>query len=362
MNKKNYLERVNEGIVLFDGAMGTMLYDRGIFINRCFEEINITSPQMVKDIYKEYMHAGAQVLTTNTYGANRINLNGYNLADKVEDIIKAGVNLAKEIASDETYIAGSIGRAPEDTEWNQEVESLTEQARILIESGVDLILFESFSDIDLLLHMSSVVKGIKDIPVQAQFTLPPVAPSEYKRIGKNYAQKLDISKFTDVIGINCTMGPAEMLEILQDTVNFIHKPFSVIPNAGHPKVVDGRQIYLSTPEYFAEYAKRFLDGGASVIGGCCGTTPLHIKKMADAVLTLDRGYQHIELSALEEGVEFKPAVPLEDRSDLGKDLKEGNWIETVELVSPLGSDISKFMEKVKAFEKAGIKYINIPDG
>ncbi len=360
--KTDYLTRVAEGVVLFDGAMGTMLYDRGVFINRCFEEINIAMPEMVTKVYKEYVDAGAQVLTTNTYGANRINLGGYNLADKLEDIIKAGVFLAKESAEENLYIAGSIGRAPEGTEYSLEVEALTEQAKILIDSGVDLILFESFSDIELLLHMCSVVKGIKNIPVQAQFTLPPVAPSEYKKLGKNYAQKLDISKFTDVIGINCTMGPGEMLEILQDTINFIHKPFSVIPNSGHPKVVDGRQIYLSTPEYFAEYAKRFLDGGASVIGGCCGTTPEHIKKMADAVLTLDRGYKHIELTALEEGVEFVPAIPLEERSGLGKDLKDGKWIETVELVSPMGSDISKFMEKVVGLEKAGIKYINIPDG
>lgn len=362
MDKLDYLSKVNNGITLFDGAMGTMLYDRGVFINRCFEEINITSPNLVSDIYKEYIDAGAQVITTNTYGANRVNLTGYNLSDKVEDIVKAGVTIAKELSGDTLYVAGSIGRAPEGTAYETEVETLTELIKLLINENVDLILFESFSDIDLLMHMCSVAKSIKNIPVQAQFTLPPVAPSEYIKLGRLYAQKLDRCKFTDVIGINCTMGPGEMLEILQDTVNFIHKPFSVIPNAGHPKVVDGRQMYLSTPEYFAEYAKRFLDGGASVIGGCCGTTPAHIKKMAEAVLSLDRGYQHIELASIEEGATLSPAVPLGERSRLGKDLKEGNWIETIELVSPMGSDITQFMKKVVALEEAGIKYINIPDG
>ncbi len=362
MEKIDYLQKVANGITLFDGAMGTMLYDRGVFINRCFEELNITNPDMVSEIYKEYASAGAQVLTTNTYTANRINLGGYNLVDKLDDIISSGVSLARNAAGEELYVAGSVGRAPDGTDKALEIEALTEQITLLIKAGVDLILFESFSDIDLLLELCKITKSIKNIPVQAQFTLPPVAPTEYLKMGKLYAQKLDRSKFTDVIGVNCTMGPGEMLEILKDTVNFIHKPFSVIPNSGHPKVVDGRQIYLSTPEYFAEYAKRFLDGGASVIGGCCGTTPAHIKKMADAVLTLDRGYQHIELASVEEGVEFKTPVLLENRSALGKDLKDGNWIETVELVSPMGSDITKFMEKVVGLEKAGIKYINIPDG
>lgn len=362
MSRIDYLSKVADGITLFDGAMGTMLYDRGIFINRCFEEINITSPKLVTEIYKEYAEAGAQVLTTNTYVANRINLEGYNLGDKVEEIVKAGVTLAKDVAGDELYVAGSVGRAPEGTEYDIEVSTLTEQIKLLISFGVDLILFESFSDIDLLIHMSSIVKSIKNIPVQAQFTLPPVAPTDYKKLGRLYSQKLDRSKYTDIIGINCTMGPGEMLEILQDTINFVHKPFAVIPNSGHPKVVDGRHIYLSTPEYFAEYAKRFLDGGAAIIGGCCGTTPSHIKKMADAVLTLDRGYKHIELASLDEGVDFCDPLPLEERSSLGRDIKNGKWIETVELVSPMGSDISKFMEKVTGLEKAGVKYINIPDG
>lgn len=359
---KNYLEKISEGITLFDGAMGTMLYDRGIFINRCFEEINISSPDMVRSIYKEYVEAGAQVLTTNTYGANSVNLKGYNLGDRTEEIIRAGVQIAKECAGEHLYVAGSIGRAPEDTPLEDELAVLTEAAKILIDEGVDLILFESFSDVDLLMELSKRVKEISDIPVQAQFTLPPVAPTEYKKLGRLYAQQLDRCRYTDVIGINCTMGPAEMLEILQDTINFIHKPFSVIPNAGHPKVVDGRQIYLSTPEYFAEYAKRFLDGGASIIGGCCGTTPSHIKKMADAVLTLDKGYQHIELAKLEDGVEMAKPLPLGERSKLGLDLAEENWIETVELVSPMGTDISRFMERVKGLEAAGVKYINIPDG
>ncbi|QEN04640.1 bifunctional homocysteine S-methyltransferase/methylenetetrahydrofolate reductase [Thiospirochaeta perfilievii] len=362
MLKINYLEKVKKGITLFDGAMGTMLYDKGVFINRSFEEVNITNPKMVSKIYKEYVEAGAQVLTTNTYTANRINLGGYNLADRVEDIIKSGVLLAKEAAGDELYVAGSIGRAPNGTSYKEEIEALTEQVKLLIDCGVDIILFESFSDIDLLLELCEITKKYKNIPVQAQFTLPPVAPSEYIKLGRLYAQRLDRSKFTDVIGINCTMGPAEMLEILQDTINFIHKPFSIIPNAGHPKVVDGRQLYLSTPEYFAEYAKRFLDGGASVTGGCCGTTPQHIKKMADAVLSLDRGYQHIELAQVEDGVEFKTPLPLEKRSSLGRALKEGKWIETVELVSPMGSDISGFMSRVKLLDQAGVKYINIPDG
>lgn len=359
---KNYIDRVKEGIVLYDGAMGTELYDRGIFINSCFEEVCLKKPELVKAIHQEYVDAGAQALKTNTYGANRLNLAGHNIADKQREIIFAAVELARDAAGDKLYVAGSVGEAPSGTDKDFEIEVLTEQIKLLLEAGVDLILFESFSDIDQLIKIAEVTKGLKDIPVQAQFTLTPVAPEEYKKTGRLYAQKLDKCRFTDVIGINCTMGPAEMLDILQVTRDFIHKPFSLMPNAGHPRMVDGRQLYLSTPEYFAEYAKRFLDGGAAVIGGCCGTKPAHIHKMAGAVLTLDAGYHHVELAHMDSGVELKEPLALEERSSLGEELKKGSWLKTVELVSPMGSDISKFLERVKKLEDAGVKYVNIPDG
>ncbi len=366
--KKPYLERIKEGIVLFDGAMGTMLYEKGIFINRCFEHVNITDPDKVLEIHREMAEAGAQVLTTNTFGANPIKLRSFDLEDKAYEINKAGVELAKKVAGDELYVAGSIGPsgvilAPVGSTPVEEVEaSFKIQIRALLDAGVDLLLFETFSNIDeLLLAVRTARKVSKDIPVQAQVTIRPNDAEDAEDRYVRLFSLLENEEAIDVLGMNCSTGPASMLDILLSVQEHISKPVSIMPNAGFPRDVEGRQLYLASPDYFAEYSLKFLDSGACIIGGCCGTTPQHIKKMGQSILSLDSGRRKNLVIHTDESKAHDP-VPLKDRSSLGRALAEKEWITAVELVPPVGMDLTKTIEKASLLKKENITVINIPDG
>ncbi len=366
--KKPYLERIREGIVLFDGAMGTMLYDRGVFINQCFENINLTDPDKVLSIHREMAEAGAQVLTTNTFGANPIKLKSYNLEDKTTEINIKGVHLAQSVAGSGLYVAGSIGPtgvrpAPVgDTPVTVIAEAFKLQISALLEGGVDLLLFETFTNVnELLLAVRTARKVSADIPIQAQISLQPNesedAEDRYIRLFK----QLDNEEAIDVLGMNCSTGPASMLEILQIVQKYVNKPVSIMPNAGFPRDVEGRQLYLASPDYFAEYSLKFLDAGVCVIGGCCGTTPDHIRKMGKSVLSLDRSRRK-KLTITAETEKTQPILPLEKRSRLGKALQQGTWITTVELVPPVGTSLKKIVNKAHDLVEHEITAINIPDG
>ncbi len=366
--KKPYLERIKEGIVLFDGAMGTMLYEKGIFINQCFENINLTDPDKVLEIHREMAEAGAQVLTTNTFGANSIKLKSYNLEDKTAEINKAGVALAKTVAGDDLYVAGSIGPtgvrpAPVgNTPVKEIVEAFTQQVSALLEGEVDLLLFETFTNIDeLLLAVRTARKISSTIPIQAQVSLRPNEAEDAEDRYIRLFQRLDSEEAIDVIGMNCSTGPASMLDILQIVQTSVKKPVSIMPNAGFPRDVEGRQLYLASPDYFAEYSLKFLDAGVCVIGGCCGTTPEHIRKMGKTVLSLDRSRKKgLEIHIDEE--KASPTTPLDERSNLGSSLKNKRWITTVELVPPVGINLEKTLKKAVKLAKHAITAINIPDG
>ncbi len=364
-----YTERLGEGILLFDGAMGTMLYDRGVFINRCFEEINLSRPEMVERVHRENIEAGAQVLTANSFGANPVKLAGHGLADRTEEINHAAVRLAREAATAETYVAGSVGPLGARLEplgrlsMSAAKAAFSEQISALLSSGVDLLLFETFKNLDELLLAVRVARTIdRSIPIQAQFSVGPYLSEEYRKEAPGIAQRLDAEEGIDVIGFNCTIGPSDMLDILSAIRPLVRKPISIMPNAGFPKEVDGRQIYLTTPDYFAEYAQRFFEGGASVIGGCCGTTPEHIRKMAGAILTFGRARQLIEVKGSAEKAEPKEPVKLAERSRLGAALASGEWITSIEIVPPLGADLTKVIEKTRDLAVKGISCVNVPDG
>ena len=366
--KKPYLERIKDGIVLFDGAMGTMLYDKGVFINQCFENINLTDPDKVLEIHREMAEAGAQVLTTNTFGANPIKLRTYNLEDKTVEINKKGVSLAKTVALDELYIAGSIGPtgvrpAPVGNTPVEEIrDAFTVQTSVLIESGVDLLLFETFTNVnELLIAVRAARKQSPDIPIQAQVSLRPNESEDAKDRYIRLFQRLDSEEAIDVIGMNCSTGPASMLDILQVVQSHISKPVSIMPNAGFPRDIDGRQLYLASPDYFAEYSLKFLDAGVCVIGGCCGTTPEHIRKMGKSVLSLDKSRRK-GLTIHTKSEKSSPLLPLEKRSNLGKALKEQTWITAVELVPPVGTSLEKIVQKASVLAKHNVTAINIPDG
>lgn len=366
--KKPYLERIKEGIILFDGAMGTMLYDKGIFINQCFENINLTDPEKVVEIHRDMANAGAQVLTTNTFGANPLKLKSYNLEDKTAKINKQGVVLARSVAGDDLYIAGSIGPtgvrpAPlGSTPENEIIDAFKIQINALLEEGVDLLLFETFTNVEELLLAVKTARSLsKTIPIQAQVSLRPNESEDAEERYIRLFKQLDNEKAIDVIGMNCSTGPAFMLDILQIVQQYITKPVSIMPNAGFPRDFEGRQLYLASPDYFAEYALKFLDSGVCVIGGCCGTTPEHIKKMGDSVLSLDRS-RHKQLKISLNKAKPHPEVPLEYRSKLGNALQTGQWVTSIELVPPVGTTLDKIIQKSTLLKEHNITAINIPDG
>ena len=366
--KKPYLERVKKGVLLFDGAMGTMLYDKGVFINRCFEHVNITDPDKVLEIHRDMAAAGAQVLTTNTFGANPIKLKSFDLDDKTVEINRAGVQLAKKIAGEDLYVAGSVGptgvRMAPVGHISSEViaEAFRIQITALLEEEVDLLLFETFSNADELILAVRTARSISNtIPIQAQVTIRTNDAEDAEDRYIRLFNRLEKEEGIDILGLNCSTGPAAMLDILHSIQNHVTKPISIMPNAGFPRDVEGRQLYLASPDYFAEYSLKFLDSGASIIGGCCGTTPQHIEKMGKAIISLDRSRRRELDIELSESRSFDP-VPLEKRSLMGKSLCEGSWITSIELVPPVGIRLEKTVARASLLKKEGITAINIPDG
>ncbi len=366
--RKPYLERLKDGVLLFDGAMGTMIYESGVFINQCFENVNLTSPDTILNVHRKMAEAGAQVLTTNSFGANPIKLGSYDLEEKTTEINISSVRLAREIAGEDLYVAGSIGptsvrMAPIGTTPREEVEdAFRVQIEALIKGGVDLLLFETFRNMDELILAARTAKSVNEkIPVQAQISLRHEDTEIHKNTYLNLFRHLDDEESIDVIGMNCSTGPADMLDILNEIQGRISKPFSIMPNAGFPRDIDGRQMYLASPEYFAEYSLKFLDAGVSVIGGCCGTTQDHIKKMGDALLSLDKGRRHQIVIKGDDNLEIE-AAPLAKRSALGKALASKEWITAIELVPPIGTDLTAVLNKAKKLMNKDVTVINIPDG
>ena len=367
--RKKYLDRIKENIVLFDGAMGTMLYEAGVPLSSCFEEISISNPGLVKEIHRNYINAGAQVIETNSFGANRIKLKTYLLQDKVEDINRSAVRIAREEAGDDVYVAGSVGPVGERLAPFGKIDLKTaekifeEQMSALMKEDIDLFILETFRDIDELLLAARVAERLNpDIPVQAQFTMGPLNIEEYHKEAPAAAKRLNKERAVDIVGINCAVGPDHILEILMAVQPYVSKPVSVMPNAGLPRQIDNRNMYLASPAYFGNYAIKFYEAGASVIGGCCGTTPEHIKKAAQMVLPIDTGFRKGVIgSGGIEGDEKEP-LPLSERSELGKALANGDWINTVELVPPMSTDLSGIIGKSADLKKNGVMCINLPDG
>ncbi len=416
--RKPYLERLHDGVLLFDGAMGTMLYEKGIFVNQCFEHTNLTSPEVVLEIHSEMAAAGAQVLTTNSFGANPIRLASYSLQHKTAEINRKSVELARSVAGEELYVAGSVGPlgmtlAPVGSLSKEAAaEAFAAQMKALIEAGVDLLILETFKNLEELLLATRTARELApELPIQSQFSFRPHRKDTSEEdIGWVFTS-LERSE-ADVIGLNCSTGPSYMLDILQSVATSVRKPISVMPNAGFPREFEGRQLYMASPDYFSEYALRFLEAGATVIGGCCGTTPDHIHKMAQTILTLGRAKRTVEIrrspqeeaesraadtaagdsaggaagrdtgagstgagtggvgigragcrsSAEREGPEAMEPLPLAERSELGRALAAGSWINSVELVPPRGVSLDNVIEKARSLAEKQVACINIPDG
>jgi methionine synthase / methylenetetrahydrofolate reductase(NADPH) len=356
-------------LVLFDGAMGTYLYQQGVFIDKCYDELNLANPDLVRKVHRDYLGAGASVLETNTFGANRFKLSRHNLADRVVDINREGARLAREIAGDRAYVAGSIGPLglPIEPLGNVPVSELrlavTEQARALEDGGVDLFILETFHDLREIEEAVKAVAGMSGLPVIALMTVQEDGRTRHGNDIEEIAERL--SKLpVAALGLNCTVGPKPMFDFVERMAGISGKPVAAMPNAGRPQVVDGRMFYMSTPDYFCVYAKRFIEAGVRILGGCCGTTPDHIRKMAESIAQKQpRTFSRPELREMVR-TECRPAVsvPSENKSELAKKLSKGMFALLVEMVPPRGRDIGKHLEGAGRLKAFGVDAINIPDG
>ncbi len=369
-----FRKKLESKIVVADGAMGTMLYTKGIFINRCFDELNLSAPQLVKEIHQEYVRAGAEVIETNTFGGNRVRLAAFGFAEKLEAINQAGVRLAREAAGERAFVAGALGPLGTQIEplgpmsFAEARSVFHEQAESLVNAGVDLLVLETFYELDELreaIYAAREAAG-PEMVIVAQVTVNDDGSLRDGTATETFTQRLNQWP-VDVIGINCSAGPKVVLETVEKMLPLTPKPLSAMPNAGLPATVEGRNIYLCSPEYMAQYSRRFLQAGVRMIGGCCGTTPEHIKQILGEVRSLQpvRQNRNVQVSANEpdkQEVKRLAKVPVADKSQLGAKLAAGKFVAFVEILPPRGVDAVKEIAGARLCKENGIDCINVPDG
>ncbi len=367
-----FRKKVEAKIVVADGAMGTMLYAKGIFINRCFDELNLSSPQLVKEIHQEYAKAGAEVLETNTFGSNRVRLAAFGFAEKLRAINTAGVRLAREAAGERAFVAGAMGPLGAQIEplgpmsFAEARAVFREQAEALIDAQVDLLVLETFYELSELREAIFAARQAAgpEMVVVAQVTVNDDGSLRDGTSTATFTKSLNEWP-VDVIGVNCSAGPKVVLETIEKMIPYTSKPLSAMPNAGQPATVEGRNIYLCSPEYMAQYARRFLQAGVRVVGGCCGTTPEHIKLISSEVRSLQPVQRKITAVLAEEGkpeVKRLPKTPISEKSELGAKLAAGKFVAFVEILPPRGIDASKEIAGARLCKENGIDCINVPDG
>lgn len=359
-------ELLDDGRVhVFDGAMGTLLYSRGIFVNVCYDELSLSRPELVQGIHQEYLAAGAEILETNTFGANPVKLSSYGLEEQTEEINAAAASLARKAAGDHASVTGAIGPlgiriepwGP--TSLDEATSFFRRQVVGLLEGGVDGFVLETFSDLSEIECAVRAVRAECDLPIVAQMTVGQDAKTQFGTDATQLAQGL-AETGADVIGLNCAVGPAVMLDAIEEMSDATSLPLSAQPNAGLPRTVRDRKIYLASPEYMAQYARRMIDVGVRFVGGCCGTTPEHTHKMSDAVAALQPKHTSIAIprTAFEDPALTEP-VPLEVRSAWGRKLARGEPVASVEIVPPHSWNGREVTEPARTLRVAGVDAVSI---
>lgn len=359
-------------MLVCDGAMGTMLYTRGVYINRCFDELNLSQPQMVEEVHSSYLSAGAEILETNTFGANRTKLLPHGLEDKVVQINHAAVEIARKAmkgARKQAYLAGAIGplgsplHRSETMGPSEMEEHFREQATALMDAGVDLIMVETISRLEEMRAALRAVRSVGPVPLVAQMTFTEEGTTLFGDRPEEIPAML-LADGADVVGVNCSIGPRPMMDILERLSSAGDFPVSVQPNAGSPQRVEGRYIYFSSPEYMASYARRFIQGyGVRIVGGCCGTTPEHIRAIASAVRSLQPVRAEVVVPRpVRESEPPASPTPLPEKSSFARKLAAGNFVVSVEMDPPRGTDASKVISGAASLYAAGVDAVNIPDG
>ncbi|MBP7146047.1 MAG: bifunctional homocysteine S-methyltransferase/methylenetetrahydrofolate reductase [Acidobacteria bacterium] len=361
-----FLQALAERVVLFDGGTGTEIYNRGVFLNRCYEELNLTRPELVEEVHRSFIQAGSDATETNTFGANRARLEPRGLGDQVREINREGARVARRAAGSRAWVAGAVGPlgirlepwGP--TTFDEAVALFQEQIEALAEGGVDLLVLETFSD---LVELQAAVRGARraaDLPVIAMMTVneegrtPEGVPPEW--IG----QKLDTSG-ADVVGVNCSVGPAPMLSVIEAMAAVTSRPLAAMPNAGIPRSVEGRLHYLTSPAYMARYARRFVQAGARVVGGCCGVTPDHVRAMREvlAPASAERIVPRVEVLAPK--VRPREPAPAHEKSKLAAKIGDGRLVMLVESPPPRGWDTAELLAGMRAMAEAGLDGALVPD-
>ena len=365
-------------VVIFDGAMGTMLYAKGVFINQSYDELTIRSPDLVREVHAEYARAGAEVLETNSFGANRIKLGHYGLESGVREINRRAAEIAREAGPD-LLIGGAVGplgvrlEPYGPTSVNEARTVFAEQMAALKEGGADLFIIETFGD---LAEVEQAILAARDVdpsmPVVAQMTVGVDGLTPYGATPADVARALD-GWGADIIGLNCSVGPQAILDAVEKMTQVTQRKLSAQPNAGMPRDVGGRTMYMASPEYMASYARHLIQAGAKVLGGCCGTTPEHIRAMIAGVRPLAprRAMQGAKREAADTTVDGAPAkrgaaavepIPFAERSAFSAKIAAGEFVTSVEIVPPRGVDATKMLTDVAELKRAGVDAVNVPDG
>jgi homocysteine S-methyltransferase len=372
---KPFLTALDARVLVCDGAMGTMLYGKGVFINRCFESLNQTQPALVTDVHGEYLRAGADVIETNTFGANRMKLRSFGLGDQVRDINLAGATLAREAvkqSGQEAYVAGAIGPLGVRIEpWGKtgvdEAEAMfRDQARALLDGGVDLFVLETFRDLNEIGAAIRAVRSVCDLPIVAQMTTEEDGASLDGTPAEKFAPEL-VARGASVVGVNCSVGPAPMLETIERISEVTDVWLSAQPNAGKPRDIEGRNLYLCSPEYMASYARRFIASGVRLVGGCCGTTPEHIRQIALAAKQMAPGLaRHAGATEVRTPVASQPnaqrPMDREHKSAMGRKLVNGHFLRAIELMPPRGHEPQAALEHAKRLVARGVDVVTVPEG
>lgn len=359
-------ELLEDGRVhVFDGAMGTLLYSRGIFVNVCYDELNLSRPELVEGIHAEYVEAGAEILETNTFGANPVKLSSYSLDDRTEEINRIAAELAVRAAGGVAKVAGAIGPlgiriepwGP--TSLDEAVAHFRRQVDGLLAGGVTGFVLETFADVSEVECAIEAVRAACDLPVFAQMTVGSDGKTAFGSDASQLAAGLAAAG-ADVVGLNCSVGPAVMLDAIEDMADVTSLPLSAQPNAGLPRTVGDRKMYLASPEYMAQYARRMIDAGVRFVGGCCGTTPDHTRKMRDAVAALQPRHTSVAVPiTVSERPGAHAPVPLEARSAWGRRLARGERVASVEIVPPHSWDPSEIIEPARQLRVAGVDAVSV---
>lgn len=367
--RKAFRTALNQDILLADGAIGTLLVSRGASAEQAKSPLNLTDPAAVSEIHEDYLNAGARILTTNTWDANRVKLTTHEWADSLEKINREGVRLAREAVSGEmAFVAGSIGplgalvKPYGQLTLSQVREIFEEQARALLDAGPDLILLETFGSMLEAAEAVRAVRGLSsEIPIVAQMTFLSDGRTAFGESASHALATLALAG-ADAVGMNCTLGPQETHDVFSRLGGSVSAPLSVMPNAGYPTVVHGRNVYLSSPDYLSDYAKAFVDAGAAIIGGCCGTTPEHIRSMARAIAGRSRVLDAARVSVVLESVETRVAEPAIETSRLKRRLADsGEFVVTVEVEPPRGVDVTASIAGARVLKGAGVDAVNVTD-